>query len=265
MNVFEQAYAGIVERAAAYRAKYGEVSDSEAAYLAAQSPRCSTCHDSGFVVVELGKLPEPCTACDIVAGRRRERFAKLGPVPAPYDAYTFADFPATSPLMANACRKMAALGDSPPRHLFLWGPVGSGKTSLGTCVYRAWLANGAAGMWFSVPGLLNAIRAGFDRETRSYLPNELVDAVCTVPVLLLDDIGAERVTDWVAAQLYEVVNRRQERPTIFTSNLDLAALCDRLGGIDGERIVSRIQGMAEPHIYHVDGPDLRQKKNRGAA
>lgn len=259
MNVFEQLRADIETRAAAYRAQNGGYPAPPEEPLI----RCEACKDSGWVAGELGQGAVECVGCDTVAARRRARFGKLGPIQSPYDRYTFADFPSATAPMQAARTHLAALSMKPPSHVFLWGGVGSGKTSLGTCLYRAWIEEQRlAGMWFTVPGLLDAIRAGFDRETRSYQSTDLVEAVCTVPLLFLDDLGAERVTDWVAAQLYTVVNRRQERPTIFTSNLDLAALCDRLGGLDGERIVSRIQGMAEPHIYHVDGPDLRQAKNR---
>lgn len=258
MSEFAQAYADTLRRAAAFRAQnggaYPEPPDEPIM-------RCPVCHDSGWIAGPLGEGAVECTTCDVVASRRRAKFGKLGPVPSPYDRYTFADFPGPAGFRKRAEQFAAGA----PCHLFLSGPVGTGKTSLASCVYRAWLEAGAAGMWFTVPGLLDAIRAGFDRETRSYQPQDLVEAVCTVPVLLLDDVGAERVTDWVAAQLYTVVNRRQERPTIFTSNLNTTALAERLGGIDGERIASRIEGMCAPHIYEIAGPDLRQAKNRRTA
>lgn len=264
MNVFETLRTDIEARAQKFHEKNGGPPAPPADWGA--EPKCSVCKDSGWIAAELGKGADVCTACDVVAERRRAKFGKLGPIQSPYDRYQFSDFPAPTPAMQKARTHLQRLSHENGCHVFLWGPVGSGKTSLGTCLYRAWMAEQRlAGMWFTVPGLLDAIRAGFDRETRSYQASDLVSAVCSVPMLFLDDLGAERVTDWVAGELYKVVNNREERPTIFTSNLDLAGLCDRLGGIDGERIVSRIQGMCEPHIYHVDGPDLRQSKNRGAA
>lgn len=261
MSVFDVLRADIAARARKFQEQNGGLPDPPEDWDKPSS--CAACKDSGWVVVELGKPVEPCTACDVVLARRRARFGKLGPIQSPYDRYTFDTYP-SSPQTAKRAAQLACLASSAPVHVFLYGSVGSGKTSLGTCLYRAWRDAGAAGMWFTVPGLLDAIRAGFDRETRQYLASDLVQAVCTVPLLFLDDLGAEKVTDWVAAQLYTVVNSREERPTIFTSNLDLAALCDRLGGIDGERIVSRIVGMCGEHIYEISGPDLRQAKNRKA-
>lgn len=264
MNVFDTLRADIETRVRHFQEQNGGPPDPPE-YLLDTTPRCPVCRDSGWTVAIVGEPVQECSACDIVAARRRQKFGKLGPTQSPYDRYTFDEFPVTTAAMKNTRTHLATLSVKRPSHVFLWGPVGSGKTSLASCLYRAWQDGGAAGMWFTVPGLLDAIRAGFDRETRTYQASDLVAAVCSVPLLLLDDLGAERVTDWVAGQLYSVVNSREERPTIFTSNLDLAGLCDRLGGLDGERIVSRIQGMCAPHIYHVDGPDLRQRPKRETA
>lgn len=265
MSIFETLRADIEARVQQFQQANGGPAEPPADFDA--EPRCPVCRDAGWIVTP--SVPSEvveCEACDAVASRRRAKFGKLGPVQSPYERYTFEDFPATAPLMRQMHTHLQRLSHENARHVFLYGGVGSGKTSLGTCVYRTWLIEqGLAGMWFTMPGLLNAIRAGFDRETRQYQASDLVNAVCSVPLLFLDDLGAERVTDWVPGQIYTVVNSREKKPTIFTSNLDLAGLCDRIGGIDGERIVSRIQGMCEPHIYHVDGPDLRQSKNRSIA
>lgn len=272
MNVFDALRADIETRVQRFQAQNpGVVVEPPDDWN--REAACAACKDSGWVVETLGEPLVECTSCDVVTTRRRERFGKLGPVPAPYNRFSFSDFPAASAGMKRARKNISDLAKEAPRHVFLHGPVGSGKTSLGSCLYRAWLAQGVAGMWFTVggratdgrPGLLQNIRDSYDAESRKFTTSALLEAVGTVPLLFLDDIGAERVTDWVAEQLWSVVNSRQERPTIFTSNLDLAGLCDRLGGLDGERIVSRIQGMCEPDIYFVDGPDLRQSKNRGAA
>jgi len=74
--------------------------------------------------------------------------------------------------------------------------------------------------------------------------------------LILDDIGAEKVTDWVEEFLYLVVNTRYEKnhPMIFTSNLPLSKLADKIG----DRIVSRVKEMC--HIIEIKGEDKRLGK-----
>lgn len=214
---------------------------------------CGTCEDRGWLFD--GKIE--CSACGRVARMRRAKFAQLGPIDGDYDSYTFETYPARSAqtlVVRDELRKLSA-----PTSVLLHGPVGSGKTSLGTCLYHAWQDAGTAGMWFTTIDLLGHIRAGFDRETRTYTADALVEAICTVPLLLLDDVGAEKVTDWVAEQLFNVISRREKehRATIFTSNLGLDRLAARFEDPMGERIASRIRGMCERRIYKVDGPDLR--------
>ena len=73
------------------------------------------------------------------------------------------------------------------------------------------------------------------------------------PVLMLDDLGAAKGTDWVEEVNYRLINHRYERmlPTLVTSNVrprDLA-------GVVGERVASRLTEMATPVV--LKGPDRR--------
>ena len=78
------------------------------------------------------------------------------------------------------------------------------------------------------------------------------------PLLILDDLGVEKTTEWALQALYVVVNRRylDGRQTIITSNLTLDEVREKLG----DRIASRIVGMCHP--VRLTGRDRRlQKKN----
>jgi DNA replication protein DnaC len=74
-------------------------------------------------------------------------------------------------------------------------------------------------------------------------------------IIVFDDIGAEKVSDWTRERLYLIINKKYEDmiPMIFTSNCDLEILSARLG----DRISSRIMGMTE--LIKVDGEDMRNK------
>ncbi len=72
-------------------------------------------------------------------------------------------------------------------------------------------------------------------------------------LLILDDLGAEKPTEWVRERMYEIVNQRYEwmRPIIVTSNLSPAQLAKQVG----QRVASRLMEMCE--VVELDGRDRR--------
>jgi|TARA_Y100000034_G_scaffold47492_1_gene58474 DNA replication protein DnaC len=75
-------------------------------------------------------------------------------------------------------------------------------------------------------------------------------------ILILDDVGSEKASDWTIETLYYLINKRYEekKPTIITSNLPLSELADKVG----DRITSRIAEMCE--IVRLEGKDKRLEK-----
>lgn len=75
-----------------------------------------------------------------------------------------------------------------------------------------------------------------------------------MPLLVLDDFGAERATDWACEQLFQIVNTRysHERPTVITSNL-----APTHKHYD-KRLQSRFGDKEASHIIHIDSGDYRQ-------
>ena len=93
------------------------------------------------------------------------------------------------------------------RGLWFHGDVGTGKTSLAMLVAQAADAAGRSVAVYSVPQLLSEIRGTYDRDsTGTYL--DLFGRLCTVELLVLDDLGAEKTSEWVLEQLYSIVNER---------------------------------------------------------
>ena len=239
-------------------------------YVEPEPPNCSRCDDTGWLRRDAweGNMPpnppyRECPDCDLTASRRRSRFEKLAPVQPPYDTYTFAGFPAKTPAMKSVRAGIQKLARSEPCSVFISGPIGCGKTSLATCLYREWERT-TPGMWFLTPKLFEHIRKGFDKETREYTADQLVEAVYSVPLLFLDDLGAEYLTRWVAEVLFKIIYSRDGpgKHTIITSNFRLSELVDHLAAsqhdkIAAERIASRIKGLCGARVYWVDGPDLR--------
>jgi DNA replication protein DnaC len=85
-----------------------------------------------------------------------------------------------------------------------------------------------------------------------------MEAVKTAELLVMDDLGSEKVTSWVQERLFVIVNHRyqEERPTIFTSNIAPKDLPTQLG----ERTASRIMSMCE--WIALDGEDYRKTEAR---
>jgi DNA replication protein DnaC len=137
------------------------------------------------------------------------------------------------------------------RGLWFDGPVGTGKTSLAILVAKAAKDAGRSYAVYPVPRLLAEIKRTFDRDASdTYLG--FFRRLCTVDVLVLDDLGAEKQTEWVLEQLYSIVNERWQdrRSIVVTTNIPDA---------DPEAPARLLQGSARElreASSHVDGRDL---------
>jgi DNA replication protein DnaC len=106
------------------------------------------------------------------------------------------------------------------RGLWFDGTVGTGKTSLAILVAKAAKDAGRSYAVYPVPRLLAEIKRTFDRDASdTYLG--FFRRLCTVDVLVLDDLGAEKQTEWVLEQLYSIVNERWQdrRAIVVTTNI----------------------------------------------
>lgn len=93
-------------------------------------------------------------------------------------------------------------------------------------------------------------------------PAETIDYLCRVPLLVLDDLSAEKWTEYREEKLYEIIGARhsEQLTTIYTSNYGLA----RLGEFTGPRVLSRVIGMCGGNIIEIDGEDIRLAKAAAA-
>jgi DNA replication protein DnaC len=122
-------------------------------------------------------------------------------------------------------------------------------------VSKAALKAGRSVAIYSLPRLLNEIR-DTHRAERSHV--DLLDRLTAVDLLHVDDVGAERTTDWVLEELYSIVNARYEdqRSMVITTNIgDREALCEQIT----ERTVSRLTEMCDelPLVGHDRRMDFR--------
>ncbi|HEX7059211.1 MAG TPA: ATP-binding protein [Solirubrobacterales bacterium] len=147
------------------------------------------------------------------------------------------------------------------RGLWLTGDTGTGKTTLAMLVSKAALEANRSVAIYSLPKLLARIRRTYDSESAgdSYLA--FFERLTSVDLLHIDDLGAEKRSDWVFEQLYALVNERYEaqRSMLITTNLDQEQLEEQIG----LRTVSRlVEICGEP--VPLFGSDRRIDRARAA-
>lgn len=149
--------------------------------------------------------------------------------------------------------------------LFLTSPPGRGKSHLAASYVRERLIeqedNGCAPRFIEVPELLMLIRATYGPGGAARSELDILETYGSASLLVLDDLGVEKVTDWTLQTLSVLINRRyhSQGRTIITSNLSIAELSERLS----DRIASRIAGMCQ--VVKMTGPDRRLERRERTA
>jgi DNA replication protein DnaC len=141
--------------------------------------------------------------------------------------------------------------------LWLMGDTGTGKTTLAMLVSKEALKWNHTVAIYSMPSLLTRIRATYGAEAGEESYDEFFERLCQVDLLHIDDLGAEKQTEWVLEQLYALVNERYERQKsiVVTTNLTQDELEQQIG----PRTVSRLIQMCGENQIPLFGEDARQK------
>jgi DNA replication protein DnaC len=214
------------------------------------------CDGSGFVIdVETNTAYDCQCRRQQVAQRKARSLSAV--IPRRYRDVAFDRQPVTDiepRAVVDAVRRFTGRIDAhldAGRGLWLVGPVGTGKTTLAMLVSKAALKAGRSVAIYSLPRLLNEIRDAAHRAERSHV--ELLDRLTEVDLLHVDDVGAERTTDWVLEELYSIVNARyeDERSMVITTNLDYDELSEQVS----PRTASRLAEMCDQLPLH--GADRR--------
>ncbi len=222
-------------------------------------PACpfKACDGTGFVVDEDTRMATPCRCRPQRVERRRARLLSAV-IPRRYAGVSFDRAPVTDlpEAQVRIVRRFIANLDEnldAGRGLWLHGTVGTGKTTLAMLVSKAALDAGRTVAIYSLPRLLAEIRSTFeDGGGGSY--TTFMDRLADVDLLHVDDVGAEKTSEWVLEQLYAIVNARYEeqRSVVITTNLENDALSEQITA----RTVSRLEEMCT--LVPLYGEDARR-------
>lgn len=206
------------------------------------------------------QIPGPCQACIderkrqsriATAERKRKSIEEIPDRITKYGVYPLYKNATMNDIDEKMCNKIS----SAQRNIYFQGPPGTGKTHLAVAMLNQDLRERKEVMFTTVTNLLIEIKSTFNNQSDK-TEQDIVAKYSDVDNLYLDDIGAERITDWSASLIYSIIDQRYgfEKRTIFTSNLTIGELDEKLGA----RIASRIAGMCD--FIKLGGSDRRLKK-----
>jgi DNA replication protein DnaC len=237
---------------------------------------CKFCGGTGFRIRQVDGYDRaaPCPCRTAALGRRRETSVRIPPR---YRHCEVANFEVHSDSQREARRRALDFVEAyPPADrsgILFSGSCGVGKTHLAVGILRQLVdAKGVAGLFVDFRELLKELQRTYhpDHPLSAY---QVLAPIFAAEVLLLDDLGASKMTDWVRDTLGHIINRRynQERITLFTTNFpeqdageehDDPLAPETLASRIGVPLRSRLDEMCQ--VIEIHGPDYRRTFLRAA-
>jgi DNA replication protein DnaC len=156
----------------------------------------------------------------------------------------------------SKAKGMARTGLDEGNSLVMAGNAGVGKTHLAAAMVLERIKDGKESIFLNIPEWLQELRGEIDGTG-----GKAFDTVKGAPFLVLDDLGAERGSQWVGERIYMLVNYRYSHnlQTVVTTNRSRPSELAEALGEQGQRVVSRLAQMGT--WVHVDGKDFRLMRN----
>ena len=215
---------------------------------------CDLCKDKGWLKTWVDDTHADVVRCPCKAESDRiemeHRFFRLCALPAGTVDMTFENF-RRGPGLEDAYKAAVDLaGEGEVRRLTLSGGVDRGKTHLAVAICRHWLAQRRPARYVYAPLLLDELRAGYESDDFNLKWHFFLN----VPLLVLDDLGVERLTDWAMERLDTLFDYRlmHDLRMVVTTNLRMTDL--------PPRIASRMQ-RDEGRVIVVGGEEYRLRRH----
>lgn len=245
----------------------------------AMSNVCSICGGSGLQFLESPEGSRAVSDCVCRTEERRVRRLSAARIPERHRESTLENFSTKSggenKSLAQAKIKAAGFVKAYPAETFgngllFVGPCGVGKTHLAVGILQALiLERGVQGRFVDCKELLKQIQNSYTAGTEQ-TERQVLRPALEAEVLVLDELGAARRTDWVSDMIEHLLNMRynDRKTTLITTNLPCAsagtsmpgpkeaARQETLGDRIGERMLSRLSEMCV--LVEMDGPDYRK-------
>ncbi len=196
---------------------------------AVEPPVCPVCRGTGWIISEQHEV-SGATRCNCVVLERAATLEERSQIPPLYAKAAIDNFilPLDNPMghkeLADVMMLVRAFqrtypDPKKPGLLFIGDP-GTGKTHLAVAVLRSLMERGHEGLFFDYQTLLDRIRSGFSKES-GISDKEAYRVAMDTEILLLDDLGAHRVLDWVEDTVTAIVTHRcnHRKTLIATTNL----------------------------------------------
>src|SRR5665213_566834 len=227
---------------------------------------CPICNDSGLRLIERPDGSRAATDCTCRIARRAVRLIEQARMPQRYAHCTLEDYETAFPSADRSLGKALVQArnfvkayplETEGKGLLLTGSIGVGKTHLAVGMLQALIAErGARGLFVDYRDLLKQVQNSYNKSV-SATELEVLAPVFDAEVLVLDELGASKPTDWVWDTVAHILNTRynDRRTTIITTNyanvgplgVESGARAsmreEPLGDRIGERMRSRLQEM----------------------